>query len=79
MARRVNCRVLGAANIATERVIPVMNRALSAMLLAVASGDEQKARAVAKEFGIRRRIVAAGTSSSCRCIVLAVLLPVGLA
>jgi predicted dehydrogenase len=75
----VNWRVLGAANIATERVIPAVNRALSAMLLAVASGDEQKARAVRKEFGIRRSIVAAGTSSCCRCIVLAVLLPVGLA
>ena len=54
MARTVNWGVLGAANIATERVIPAMNEAPSATLLAVSSRDEQKARAVAQEFGIPR-------------------------
>jgi hypothetical protein len=48
MARTVNWGVLGAANIATERVIPAMNEAPSATLLTVASRDEQKARAVAQ-------------------------------
>ena len=54
MTRTVNWGVLGAATIATERVIPAMNEAPSATLLAVASRDEQKARAVAQEFGIPR-------------------------
>ncbi len=54
MARTVNWGVLGAANIATERVIPAMLEAPSVTLLGVASRDGQKARGVAETFGIPR-------------------------
>lgn len=54
MARTVNWGVLGAAAIATERVLPAMNESESATLLGLASRGEAKARAVAAEFGIPR-------------------------
>jgi predicted dehydrogenase len=46
--------VLGAAAIATSRFIPAMSGAPSARLVAIASRDAAKAKAVAQEFGIPR-------------------------
>ena len=46
--------VLGVAAIATSRFIPAMNGATSARLVAIASRDAGKARAVADEFGVPR-------------------------
>ena len=46
--------VLGAAAIATSRFIPAMKGAPSARLVAIASRDAAKAKAVAQEFGIPR-------------------------
>ncbi len=46
--------VLGAAAIATSRFIPAMKGATSARLVAIASRDAAKAKAVAQEFGVPR-------------------------
>lgn len=46
--------VLGAAAIATSRFIPAMKGAGSARLVAIASRDANKAKAVAREFGVPR-------------------------
>lgn len=46
--------VLGVAAIATSRFIPAMNVARGARLLAIASRDAAKAKAVAQEFGVSR-------------------------
>jgi predicted dehydrogenase len=54
MAQQVKWGVLGAASIAIQRVIPAMREAPSATLLALASRDEGKARAVATELGAPR-------------------------
>jgi predicted dehydrogenase len=45
---------LGAASIAVQRVMPAMRESPSAELLALASRDEAKARAVASDLGIPR-------------------------
>lgn len=54
MAQRLRWGVLGAASIAVQRVMPAMREAVSAELLALASRDEAKARAVASQLGIPR-------------------------
>ena len=46
--------VLGAAAIATSRFIPAMKGARAARLVAIASRDAAKAKAVAQEFGVPR-------------------------
>jgi predicted dehydrogenase len=46
--------VLGAAAIATSRFIPAMKAASAARLVAIASRDAAKAKAVAHEFGVPR-------------------------
>jgi predicted dehydrogenase len=46
--------VLGAAAIATSRFIPAMKEARGAKLVAIASRDAAKAKAVAQEFGVPR-------------------------
>ncbi len=46
--------VLGAAAIATSRFIPAMKDAEAARLVAIASRDAAKAKAVAQEFGVPR-------------------------
>ena len=46
--------VLGTAAIATSRFIPAMKEAPAARLLAVASRDTEKAKAVARQFGVPR-------------------------
>ena len=54
MAQPVRWGVLGVASIAVQRVMPAMREAPSAALLAVASRDEGKARAVATELSVPR-------------------------
>jgi predicted dehydrogenase len=46
--------ILGAANIAVKQVIPAMQRSASSRILAIASRDANKARAVADSLGIPR-------------------------
>jgi len=46
--------VLGVAAIATSRFIPAMKEAAAARLVAIASRDANRARAVAQEFGVPR-------------------------
>jgi predicted dehydrogenase len=50
----VHWGVLGVAAIATSRFIPAMKDASAATLVAIASRDAAKARAVAQEFGVPR-------------------------
>jgi predicted dehydrogenase len=50
MAQQIKWGVLGAASIAVQRVMPAMREAPSAILHALASRDEGKARAVAANF-----------------------------
>ena len=52
MEKTVRWGVLGAAAIATGRTMPALNEAPSATLLALASRDIAKGRAVAQTFGI---------------------------
>lgn len=54
MKQQVRWGVLGAASIAVQRVMPAMREAPSATLLALASRDESKARAVAADLGAAR-------------------------
>ena len=54
MKTTVNWGVLGAAAIATGKVMPAFKEAPSAALVAFASRDPEKARATAREFGIPR-------------------------
>lgn len=54
MAQQVKWGVLGAASIAVQRTIPAMREAPSAILYALGSRDEAKARAVAAKFQARR-------------------------
>lgn len=54
MKTTVNWGVLGAAAIAIGRTMPAMKLADSATLLALASRDLAKGRAVAQEFGVPR-------------------------
>ena len=54
MAQQVKWGVLGAASIAVQRVMPAMREAPSATLHALASRDEEKARAIAARFGAPR-------------------------
>lgn len=49
--------MLGAASIAVQRVMPAMHEAPSAVLFALASRDETKARAVGAQLGITRTYV----------------------
>ena len=46
--------VLGAANIAVEKVIPAMMRSARSRVVAIASRDEAKATGTAKRLGIPR-------------------------
>ncbi len=52
--RPVRWGVLGAASIATRRVIPAMQQSAMARVVAIASRDGTKARAAADELGIER-------------------------
>jgi predicted dehydrogenase len=54
MAQQVRWGVLGAASIAVQRTMPAMHEAPSATLLALASRDGAKARAVAAQAGAAR-------------------------
>lgn len=54
MTQQVRWGVLGAASIAVQRVMPAMREAPSATLLALASRDESKARAIAADLGAPR-------------------------
>jgi predicted dehydrogenase len=54
MAQQVKWGVLGAASIAVQRMMPAMRAAQSATLFAIASRDEDKARAAATKFGAAR-------------------------
>jgi predicted dehydrogenase len=54
MNATVNWGVLGAASIATARTMPALGEAPSATLLALASRDGARARAVAQAFGVPR-------------------------
>lgn len=57
MTQQVRWGVLGAASIAIQRVMPAMREAPSACLLALASRDGSKARAIAAEAGAPRAYV----------------------
>ena len=46
--------VLGAANIAVQKVIPAMQRGQLSRVVAIASRNVAKARAAAESLGIRR-------------------------
>ena len=52
--RKVKWGVLGVANIATEKVLPAMQRAERCDIAAIASRDETKARKAAERLGIAR-------------------------
>jgi len=52
--RKVKWGVLGVANIATEKVIPAMQRGEAAEIAAIASRDGAKARSAAAKLGIPR-------------------------
>ena len=54
MSRTIHWGVLGAANIAIRHALPGMSEAPSATLLAIASRDPAKGRAVAQQFAIPR-------------------------
>jgi len=51
---RVNWGILGTASIARRRFVPAMGLAKKASLVAIASREEEKARAFARDFGIPR-------------------------
>jgi predicted dehydrogenase len=54
MTRTIRWGVLGAAAIATQRMMPAMQEAPSATLFGLASRDAAKAKSVAQTFGIAR-------------------------
>jgi len=54
MADRVRWGILGAASIAVRRVIPAIARSSTGALVAIASREAEKAREVARRFGIPR-------------------------
>jgi predicted dehydrogenase len=54
MRRKINWGVLGAAAIAVQRTMPALKEASSAVLLALASRDMNKGRAVAESLAVSR-------------------------